>query len=53
MPIILQTALVSNFKFFSEILAKRFSTNIVVNLLGREEADSLAKKLDIVSVPLV
>jgi hypothetical protein len=25
----------------------------VVNLLGREEADSLAKKLDIVSVPVV
>lgn len=37
MPIILQTALVSNFKFFSEILAKRFSSNLLVNLLGRWE----------------
>lgn len=37
MPIILQTALVSNYKFFSEILAKRFSSNVIVNLLGRWE----------------
>jgi protein transport protein SEC61 subunit alpha len=37
MPIILQTALVSNFNFFSQILYKRFSNNIIVNLLGKWE----------------
>jgi protein transport protein SEC61 subunit alpha len=40
MPIILQSALISNLYFFSQILHKRFSTNIFVNLLGRwEEPD--------------
>jgi protein transport protein SEC61 subunit alpha len=34
-PIILQTALVSNLYFFSQILYKRFSSNILVQLLGR------------------
>jgi len=34
-PIILQTALVSNLYFFSQLLFKRFPTNILVNLLGR------------------
>jgi protein transport protein SEC61 subunit alpha len=34
-PIILQTALVSNLYFFSQLLYKRFSTNILVQLLGR------------------
>jgi len=34
-PIILQTALVSNLYFFSQLLYKRFSTNIFVQLLGR------------------
>jgi len=33
-PIILQTALVSNLYFFSQILYKRFPTNLLVNLLG-------------------
>jgi protein transport protein SEC61 subunit alpha len=33
-PIILQTALVSNVYFFSQLLHKRFPTNFVVNLLG-------------------
>jgi len=33
-PIILQTALVSNLYFFSQILYKRFPTNLFVNLLG-------------------
>merc|ERR1712000_301238 len=34
MPIILQTALVSNINFFSQILYRRFPSNIFVNLLG-------------------
>jgi len=34
-PIILQTALVSNLYFFSQLLYKRFSNNILVQLLGR------------------
>lgn len=34
-PIILQTALVSNLYFFSQLLYKRYSTNILVQLLGR------------------
>jgi protein transport protein SEC61 subunit alpha len=34
-PIILQTALVSNLYFFSQLLYKRFSGNFLVNLLGR------------------
>jgi len=34
-PIILQTALVSNLYFFSQLLYKRFSGNIIVQLLGR------------------
>jgi len=39
-PIILQTALVSNLYFFSQLLYKRYSTNILVQLLGRwQEVD--------------
>merc|ERR1719421_1727965 len=34
-PIILQTALVSNLYFFSQLLHKRYSTNPLVNLLGK------------------
>jgi len=34
MPIILQTALVSNFYFISQMLYRRFSDNIFINLLG-------------------
>jgi len=34
-PIILQTALVSNLYFFSQLLYKRFSGNVLVGLLGR------------------
>lgn len=34
-PIILQTALVSNLYFFSQLLYKRFPTNFLVKLLGR------------------
>jgi len=35
MPIILQTALVSNLYFLSQILYKKFSDNLFVNLLGQ------------------
>jgi protein transport protein SEC61 subunit alpha len=35
MPIILQSALVSNFYFISQLLWKRFSTNFLVRLLGK------------------
>jgi len=39
-PIILQTALVSNMYFFSQLLYKRFKTNMLVNLLGQwQEVD--------------
>jgi len=34
-PIILQTALVSNLYFFSQILYKRYKTNLLVNLIGQ------------------
>jgi len=34
-PIILQTALVSNLYFFSQLLYRRFSDNLLINLLGR------------------
>jgi len=34
-PIILQTALVSNLYFFSQLLYRRYSTNVLVQLLGR------------------
>jgi len=33
-PIILQTALVSNLYFFSQLLYKRYSTNLLINMLG-------------------
>merc|ERR1712005_78638 len=40
MPIILQTALVSNVYFFSQLLYKRFKSNMLVNLLGQwQEVD--------------
>ena len=34
-PIILQTALVSNLYFFSQILYKRYKTNFLIRLLGQ------------------
>lgn len=45
MPIILQTALVSNLYFFSQLLFKRFPTNFVIGLLGkwRESQNPYAK----------
>jgi len=40
MPIILQTALVSNLYFFSQLLYKRFKSNMLVNMLGQwQEVD--------------
>lgn len=41
MPIILQSALVSNLYFVSQMLFKRFGGNLLVQLLGRWEADSM------------
>jgi len=39
-PIILQTALVSNLYFFSQLLYRRFKTNMLVNILGQwQEVD--------------
>merc|ERR1712159_520402 len=39
-PIILQTALVSNLYFFSQLLYRRFKTNFIVNILGQwQEVD--------------
>merc|ERR1712196_224953 len=35
MPIILQSALVSNLYFFSQLLYKRFKSNMLINLLGQ------------------
>merc|ERR1711957_266697 len=34
-PIILQTALVSNLYFFSQLLYRRFKSNMIVNLIGQ------------------
>merc|ERR1712216_818042 len=39
-PVILQTALVSNLYFFSQLLYKRFKSNMLINLLGQwQETD--------------
>eukprot|EP01080_Neovahlkampfia_damariscottae_P003715 gene3715-6604_t len=37
MPIILQTALVSNFYMISQVLYRRFGGNVIISLLGRWE----------------
>ena len=34
-PIILQSALVSNLYFFSQLVHRRFKSNMLVNLLGQ------------------
>lgn len=39
-PIILQTALVSNLYFFSQLLYKRFGGNLLVNIIGRWSENS-------------
>jgi protein transport protein SEC61 subunit alpha len=41
-PIILQTAFVSNLYFFSQILAKKFKGNFIVNLLGKWQEYDMA-----------
>lgn len=41
-PIILQTALVSNLYFLSQILYRRFRSNIFVNLIGQWQDTDLA-----------
>merc|ERR1719456_974626 len=39
-PVILQTALVSNLYFFSQLLYKRFKSNMLINMLGQwQETD--------------
>jgi len=35
MPIILMSAFVTNFHFFSSLLYKRFGHNFIINLLGQ------------------
>jgi len=47
-PIILQTALISNLYFFSQLLYKRFSNNILVQLLGRWQENAAGSQ----SVPV-
>eukprot|EP00744_Colponema_vietnamica_P002755 GILI01004290.1.p1 GENE.GILI01004290.1~~GILI01004290.1.p1 ORF type:complete len:200 (-),score=74.85 GILI01004290.1:300-878(-) len=37
MPIILQTSIISNFNFFSQLIFRRFRTNYLVGLLGTWE----------------
>lgn len=41
-PIILQTAFVSNLYFFSQILSKKFKGNLIVNLLGKWQEYDMA-----------
>jgi len=41
-PIILQTALVSNLFFISQILFKKYPENIIIHLLGRWEAPEMS-----------
>jgi len=47
-PIILQTALVSNLYFFSQLLYKRFKGNLLVNLLGQwQEVDYTGQSIPV------
>merc|ERR1712176_1518151 len=47
-PIILQTALVSNLYFFSQLLYRRFKTNMLVNLLGQwQELDNGSQSIPV------
>ena len=47
MPIILQSALVSNLYFISQLLYKRYGANFLVQLLGRWQAvDQVRQHLD-------
>merc|ERR1711907_339705 len=48
MPIILQSALVSNVYFFSQLLYKRFKSNMLVNLLGQwQEVDYTGQSIPV------
>eukprot|EP00747_Dinoflagellata_sp_TGD_P145933 gnl/TRDRNA2_/TRDRNA2_176631_c0_seq9.p1 gnl/TRDRNA2_/TRDRNA2_176631_c0~~gnl/TRDRNA2_/TRDRNA2_176631_c0_seq9.p1 ORF type:complete len:475 (+),score=117.54 gnl/TRDRNA2_/TRDRNA2_176631_c0_seq9:126-1550(+) len=48
MPIILQTALVSNLYFFSQLLYKRFKSNMVVNMIGQwQEVDYTGQSIPV------
>ena len=46
MPIILQSALVSNLYFISQLLYKRYSGNLLVQLLGRWQVRGLSPPAD-------
>ncbi|CAK9112259.1 Protein transport protein Sec61 subunit alpha (Secretory 61 complex subunit alpha) [Durusdinium trenchii] len=47
-PIILQTALVSNLYFMSQLLYRRFKSNMLVNLLGQwQEADGPGQSIPV------
>merc|ERR1712025_1050284 len=47
-PIILQSALVSNLYFFSQLLYKRFKSNMLVNLLGQwQEVDQTGQSIPV------
>merc|ERR1712139_698264 len=47
-PIILQTALVSNLYFFSQLLYRRFKSNMLVNLLGQwQEVDVTGQSIPV------
>merc|ERR1719277_675931 len=47
-PIILQTALVSNLYFFSQLLYRRFKSNMLVNLLGQwQEVDMSGQSIPV------
>merc|ERR1711871_346332 len=48
MPIILQSALVSNVYFFPQLLYKRFKSNMLVNLLGQwQEVDYTGQSIPV------
>merc|ERR1712137_1303174 len=48
MPIILQTALVSNLYFFSQLLFKRFKSNMLVGMLGQwQEVDMTGQSIPV------
>merc|ERR1712113_224990 len=47
-PIILQTALVSNLYFFSQLLYRRFKSNMLVNMLGQwQEVDITGQSIPV------
>merc|ERR1712048_689358 len=47
-PIILQTALVSNLYFFSQLLHRRFKSNLLVNLIGQwQEVDMTGQSIPV------